>query len=202
MRKRFIILITVAVISASFYFGLQKVRADSVVDWGVLISKQNISISRKNNFILSKYQKEKNINWVITKIGLWTNQNLVLAGFEDSVQLCQKNVYQIGDIQTLCLSGFVGAHAENVVLIDLTKFQPIEFTDFVGKHFNIISDVPYFIFSNNEKQIFISDMRNYDKNPLSDSIRNYYSWDGQRFVFDKDENITYDGKNIIIEGAI
>ncbi len=187
-----------AVISASFYFGWQKVQADGSINYGALISQQKISVSKDENFILSKYKNGRDINWVLTKTGFWSNLNLTLVGFEDSIQLCQQNVYQISDVRALCLSGYAGAHAENVVLIDLARFEPVAFENGQTKSYNIVSDVPYFIFSNDNSESFITDMRNYDKNPLTDSIRSYYHWVGNIFIFDKEENITYDGNYKIL----
>lgn len=201
-KKLYITIILIAVISLSFYFGLQKVQADELDSFGTLISKQNISAITDNDYVLSKYRRDKETVWVLTKTGLWKNLNLELGGFEDLVELCRQNIYQIDDHGALCLKGFVGAHAENAVLIDLAKFQPIAFENEASKSYNIISDVPLFFFADDDAKLFISDMRNYDKNPLTDSIRGYYNWNGAEFIFDKQENITYDGKNIVTEGEL
>src|SRR3989344_119501 len=202
MKRRFIILILMAVISASFYIGVTQIQASEVNDFGTLFSKQDLSILTDHDYTLSRYKNGLDNVWILSKIGLWKNLNLSLSGFEDSVETCRQKVYQVGDVSLLCLKGDVGVHAQNLIMIDLIQFQPVSFQNDDGKYYSLISDVPFFYTENESLAILIADMRNYDKNPLADSIRNYYQWSGNGFIFDKQENITYDGKNTITEGAL
>jgi len=191
-----------AVISASFYIGVTQIQASEVNDFGTLFSKQDLSILTDHDYTLSRYKNGLDNVWILSKIGLWKNLNLSLSGFEDSVETCRQKVYQVGDVSLLCLKGDVGVHAQNLIMIDLIQFQPVSFQNDDGKYYSLISDVPFFYTENESLAILIADMRNYDKNPLADSIRNYYQWSGNGFIFDKQENITYDGKNTITEGAL
>ncbi|HLC43930.1 MAG TPA: hypothetical protein VJK08_02285 [Patescibacteria group bacterium] len=202
MKRRFIILILMAVISASFYIGVTQIQASEVNDFGTLFSKQDLSILTDHDYTLSRYKNGLDNVWILSKIGLWKNLNLSLSGFEDSVETCRQKIYQVGDVSLLCLKGDVGVHAQNLIMIDLIQFQPVSFQNDDGKYYSLISDVPFFYTENESLAILIADMRNYDKNPLADSIRNYYQWSGNGFIFDKQENITYDGKNTITEGAL
>ena len=191
-----------AVISASFYIGVTQIQASEVNDFGTLFSKQDLSILTDHDYTLSRYKNGLDNVWILSKIGLWKNLNLSLSGFEDSVETCRQKIYQVGDVSLLCLKGDVGVHAQNLIMIDLIQFQPVSFQNDDGKYYSLISDVPFFYTENESLAILIADMRNYDKNPLADSIRNYYQWSGNGFIFDKQENITYDGKNTITEGAL
>ena len=191
-----------AVISASFYIGVTQIQASEVNGFGTLFSKQDLSILTDHDYTLSRYKNGLDNVWILSKIGLWKNLNLSLSGFEDSVETCRQKIYQVGDVSLLCLKGDVGVHAQNLIMIDLIQFQPVSFQNDDGKYYSLISDVPFFYTENESLAILIADMRNYDKNPLADSIRNYYQWSGNGFIFDKQENITYDGKNTITEGAL
>lgn len=201
--KRGLITITVLIaVLSSFYFGVVRIYAYESGEFGRQIQIRNFSLSGQGNFSLTQFQKDKVKSWILTKYGLWSNININLIGFEDSVDLCRENIHKIDDTNILCLKGYVGAHAENIALVDLAKFQLVKFDDGVNTNYNVISDEPLFSWKESDPRKFVTDMRNYDKNPLSDSIRSYYRWDKDRFIFDKLNNITYDKKNIVIEGEL
>ena len=96
----------------------------------------------------------------------------------------------------LCLSGFVGAHSENIELISLDKFQPVLLYKDNQTESNVYSDVPKFEFNSIGSTVSLTiENRNYDKDPIADVIADNYIWHEGSFVFDKTELIRYDSGN-------
>jgi hypothetical protein len=82
-----------------------------------------------------------------------------------------------------------------LISFNQNRFLPIGFVDQSGMTSpNIFSDEPaiYLLdyYSNGHPSIIVGN-RDYDNNPLVDSIRSYYKNDGEKFVFDKAVNFTY-----------
>lgn len=194
MKKRLIIILIVIVSASVFVLEALKLRSGQTADFGELISTTELTLGDAGNYLLQKYQNGYDSIWILSESNFWQVKRLRIDGFEDLAAVCSRPTFQIDSKNFLCLSGYVGAHSENVVMVELNKFVPIAFADDENIGYNIISDAPYFVFNTASPRKLIVDMRNYDKNPLIDSIRSYYKWNGMRFVFDKSEEITYDEK--------
>lgn len=180
------------------FYVLNKFGANQV-DYGILLKQEKIAVMG-TAYELSKYGDDGSIRWTITKSDFWSRSVLEIDGFNNFVFGCEQQTLQIQESKLLCLKGEVGAHSMNIVLINLDTFAPIAFEGPEMTNFNIISDVPYYDFVS--PGTLTADSRNYDKNPLYDSVRTYYLWKDGHFRFDKSEDITYDEKNLLIQGEI
>jgi len=197
MKKRLIIILIVIVSASIFVLVALNLRSNQTADFGKLISTTTLTLDGNGEYLLQRYQNGYDSIWVLSESDFWQIKRLRVDGFEDLAAVCSQPTFQIGGTNIMCLRGYVGAHSENVVMINLDKFIPIEFADDENIDYNIISDAPYFVFDTALPGELAADMRNYDKNPLIDSIRSYFKWDGTKFAFDKSEEITYDEKDLI-----
>jgi len=127
---------------------------------------------------------------------LKTSKKVELSGFQDDVNLCDKKVYKISkDKEAVCFQGSVGVHSNNLELIEISSWQPVPFVIDNKKESNIVSDVPNVVLIEGDNLEIETDSRNYDTDPLSSALRAYFIYKDGEFVFDKNEDITYDLSN-------
>ncbi len=190
MNKTLKVVFLCAVIGlVSFYFTQNSKEMSQLGD---VLSSKNLDLGLDQKYELSRREIDGQGRWFLTKKGTWTNKNIELVGFESDASLCARKIYEINQQKFVCFRGLVGVHSENYVLVSLDKFRPIDFVQSGLIDPNIYSDVPSAGISQN---IFLIDQRDYDRDPISDSIRYKFTFDGSAFVFDKKINITYDGEN-------
>lgn len=168
-----------------------------------LINTNKISVilnGKSLNFHLLTYKTNDQIEHdLVYNKNFFTKTKVKLTGFEDSVELCQNNTINLGGVfgDVICLTHDVGAHSQNLEFIRFQNNQlnPIDFIDQSGQESpNIFSDEPAIYFNDYNGDDYLDVIvlnRDYDNNPLVDSIKNYYKNDGGKFVFDKALNFTY-----------
>lgn len=131
------------------------------------------------------------------RYGFLKKETLDLSGFEDMVVPCENKTVNLGDDigDVICLTGEVGAHSQNVLLIKLNDNTPqsIKFINDGQASENITSDVPNIIIMDYNKGVkaIAVDNRDYSTDPLSMVIRDYYVPSEKGFVFDKSINMKY-----------
>jgi len=202
MHRKIIFSMIVVISAAIFILAALKVRANQTDKYGQLVISELIDLKDGEHYVAQKFQNGLNIEWLLTKSDLAHVYRLRLAGFDDSVATCSRPEFHLSSRNFLCLKGYVGAHSENRVFVDLENFTTVRFVDAENANNFLVSDAPNFIFDPYKPQNIAADMRNYDKNPLTDSIRSHYKWDGEKFIFDKNEMITYDEDYKLIQGEI
>lgn len=185
---------------AVFFVGVfifrSSISADSAL--GKPVSTKNIKITINNKsetFILEKYSSDKTSQYYIVKKDFFGKREaFLLSGFEDEIVNCDQSSGKISN--AICLVGAVGVHSQNVQLVGFKDghFSKISFIGNGESSDSAVTDVPKFAFSdlNNDGNIdLMLDQRDYDTDPLTNSIRNRYYRDGTNFIFDGSENIPY-----------
>ena len=163
-----------------------------------LLSSKDIEVTiggRSEKFSIDKYQNNSEYQYFLVKKNLFGSKNKIkLSGFENELLLCEQKVIKLqNNEEAICLVGDVGAHSQNVQIIEYSngRFAVIPFLRESTSE-NITTDVPLFHFDeDSEKTKLIIDQRNYDLNPLNSAIRSFYEISDKGFVFDEEENITY-----------
>lgn len=169
------------------------------VSWQTKLAEDINGDGKVEEIYLTSYNNGNTKSSVISaRVNLFQSREKDLAGFEEDLAFCpNKKYFKMADGDTaLCLFGEVGVHSENIQIIRLRDFLTVEFIDARGNHRqNMTSDVPYFDFNfaglENFKIFF--DNRDYDKNPLVDSIRTGYYLDNNAFRYNGSENLTLEG---------
>lgn len=154
---------------------------------------------KKWSIALLNYNKDNNHEYYISyKKSFFESKKIRIDGFEDNISLCNQSVVHLEEGDAICLTGNVGVHGQNLVLLlaKSNELYPVQFTDQQkNSQNNLISDQPNIIikdFKNDNLLEIAAENRDYDKDPLVDVIRTYYRQDGGRFVFDSAVNIQYD----------
>lgn len=157
-----------------------------------------------NNFnekvSLVKYNDNSKADFVLNVVDKNNkNHSITLDGFESETSFCRNNEkIQIGQKTFICISGYVGAHSQNIQLISFEdgKLTAATFVDNDSSQNRVSSDAPNFGFINSgEKTGIYIDNRNYDKDPTLDIIRSYYYFKEDAFVFDHSEEINYSNES-------
>lgn len=163
-------------------------------------SSRNISLiieNKKVSFALNRYNNNGKIEYALsTKKIIGQKSSVKLAGFESTVSLCKDNPIKLQKGYAICLIGNVGAHSQNLELVQYFdhNLTDIKVTNGDSIESNVVSDVPSFSFTDKNNDSFldlIADQRDYDTDPLNNSIRSNYLSSESGFVFDGKENITY-----------
>lgn len=189
----------IAILAGSFWyiFSNQTIKADSN---SILINEQKIMTTingKPEEVALQTYQLTNNSyqSYLIAKHFL-TNEVLKLNGFEKNVSLCPKNLFSNIELKNqLCLIGEVGVHSENLEIIDYSN-NKLKITTFKinnRSQESIASDVPmfkFFDYNNDNLADLIVYQRDYENDPLVDSVEYYYYGTKNNFVFDTDKNIS------------
>jgi len=165
---------------------------------GKPVSSKKVEVTineHSEKFSIEKYQNNNEYQYFLVKNNLFGSKHKIkLSGFEEEILLCKQKVVKLqNDNEAICLMGNVGVHSQNIQVIKYldNHFSIIPFVRESTSE-NITTDVPYFHFSeDNGKTKLIIDQRNYDLNPLTSSIRSSYEISDKGFVFDGEENITY-----------
>lgn len=189
-QKQFIFWFILVVIAGTVFF-VSTAHADLNI-LGDKISEQKLGQGQHGELIISERIRDGRKFWLLTEAQVWKTKSTELVGFEDELKPCRSKKYVFGDQTFYCFRGFVGAHSENYVLVNTTTLESVKFKNSANSDQNIYSDVPS---AKIEGQSFIIDQRNYDLDPVSNSIRYYYNYAGDQFVFDKKMNIKYDEVN-------
>lgn len=183
-----------------YYFIHGRIFADS--PYGTEINRQSRdwdlnSDGMKESISVIKYQSGSKNNFILALVTNNKNYSLSLTGFEDEISFCPNNeLVSVGREQIVCLSGYVGVHSENIQLIkfDGTNLNPVHFINNGSDENNIYSDAPIFGFAdtNNDNLVdFYVDNRDYDNNPVLDTLRSYYYFIDGAFRFNNVESIHY-----------
>ncbi len=156
---------------------------------------------KKTSFTLLKYKNENTdgFDFVLSKKNMIGGGTLLkLTGFEDDLDLCKDQIIKLANNagSAICLVGDAGVHSQNIELVRYAdgKLSNIKFSGGDTSGNNIFTDVPNLSFIDRNNDGFLDlfvDGRNYDKDPITESVRSYYKNDGLEFIFDGTENITY-----------
>lgn len=194
-RAKILLILTLAVLvfGAIFYFyKYSKIKADS--DLGFLKSEKNFDLvlDEKNiKFAIKSYKNDEITTSYLFFSNVFKIKRVQLVGFEDDINLCGNPVIKLGGKDAICLVGDVGAHSQNIALVN-NGISLVEILEENSNLKNVITDSPnYFFLDYNEDSELdlIIDNRDYEKDPLVNAIRKYYRWAGSGFVFDKVEDI-------------
>ncbi|MCL5410476.1 MAG: hypothetical protein M1324_01325 [Patescibacteria group bacterium] len=159
------------------------------------ISAKNVSAKitgKEEKFSIEKYKTGEDYQYFLTKNSLFSQKKKIkLSGFEDNISICGK---ESGVDNAICLIGDVGVHSQNIELIKYSggNFSVLPFFRDGTSNNNITSDVPRYDFLNKDGNTFlIVDQRDYEKDPISQAIRDSYKSTESGLNFDGAENITY-----------
>lgn len=153
-------------------------------------------------------KKDYNSFYLDVKKSLFENYSSVLSGFEKEISFCPEVITSKDGFPNLfCITGYVGAHSQNTQLFSLQNEQliTIKFSRDTELSNSISSDLPNFSFnleSNSGKLEFYIDNRNYNKNPLVDIKRNYYYFNNNLMIFDREQDMEYNGTSFENVGQI
>jgi len=129
----------------------------------------NINVS-KNGEVFSFVLEVKNGRKLLSRIDL--------SGFENIIGYCETPVLNLSDgKKAICVSGYVGAHSENLQIIKFDgKLTPIPFNQEGSPILNMVTDTPHYILieKNGIFEGIEIDSRNYDKDPVVDIRRSRY----------------------------
>lgn len=185
-----------AIFCVSYFLFRSRISADS--DLGKLNSKKEIVLEmngKQEKFELRQYRRKDQILNYLFKKSFYKTGNILLPGFEDEVTLCEENVIKTDGKDLICFIGDVGVHSKNLVLVNYSK-QKMRLINFSGNELsqNLTSDVPFFQFNKDENgnlKTLYCDNRDYDKDPIENSLRDIYKIEDGSFIFDKEEEVTY-----------
>lgn len=150
---------------------------------------------RSEKFFIEQYKSNDDYQYFLVRKNFFGSKDRIkLSGFENEVSLCEQKMIRLqSNDEAICLVGDVGVHSRNVQVIKYLDghFSVVSFSKESTSE-NITTDVPYFHFNeDNGKTKLIIDQRNYDLDPLNSAIRSSYKISDKGFVFDEEENITY-----------
>ncbi len=122
-----------------------------------------------------------------------------LSNFRENANFCPVSIFSPSTAQAdlICVTGDAGVHSQQIEIFryEGKGISPLQFTDNSNvKTDTLVSDAPKFQLSdyNNDGKVdVISENRNYDKNPVMDVVRYYYKYESSKFVFDKQEKVSY-----------
>jgi hypothetical protein len=156
---------------------------------------------KKTSFTLLKYKNENTdgFDFILSKKNMiGGSTSLKLTGFENDLNLCEEGNIKLADNSgyAVCLIGDAGVHSQNILLVKYFggKLSNIKISGGETSGDNISSDVPNYNFVDRNDDGFLDlavDLRNYDGDPIMESVRSYYKNSGSEFNFDGKENITY-----------
>ncbi len=198
-------LFSFSVLSAAWYYlGQNGVGASELEsEWGKPVwqtSKNwDIDFDGKEEYLeLASYKKDDvHISYLITKKGFMSYKNIELSGFEEDLAFCPLPSFSDASSNYyLCIFGEVGAHSQNIQILQWPGLTSVNFEKGGVVSPNMISDLPNFDFdySNREKTAMFFDYRNYNLDPLKDVIREHYTLDSRQiFRYDGVEMINAEG---------
>lgn len=176
-----------------FVYNQNGIKADS--ELGILKSEKEFNIFLKNKnvkFSIKSYFKNgSNKNYLFSEASLFKVKKIELLGFEEDVNLCSKSTLELGREEGICLVGDVGAHSQNIAFLN-TNMSLLKIHEAGNELYSIVSDLPSYQitdYNSDGSDDLIIYNRDYDKNPLVDSIKSYYLWAGDGYAFDKAENV-------------
>lgn len=162
-----------------------------------LVSSREIKIDSNadsDTFLIQKFESSEGQAryFFRTKKYIFNKNEIEMNGFEDEVANCKQFELFLGEehMKTLCFTGNVGVHSQNLVLIGIDNNKPkiINFIIDQEKEPNIFSDVPKIIFSDYDgdqiKELIVEN-RNYESDPINSVTKNYFRYSGSEFVFDR-----------------
>ena len=156
----------------------------------------NIELGDKfSKFKIETYSDAEGFSSYIIKKNFAHIEKLKLTGFEHDINFHKERSANIDNNELLLLFGDVGVHAQNIQIVKVFdgKMKIVKIEENKNLLDNTISDVPSFAVVDDMKTLTI-DLRDYDKDPTMFSKRNFYKWQGGRFVFDKVEDFSYNGE--------
>ena len=204
IRTRAIYLSVLAVIFL-FLFGIViyylihgRIFADS--PYGTETERQNRSWDvdsdgNKEAVSAIKYRSDSKTNFILAVTDNNKNYSLNLTGFESEISFCKDNeLVTIEQNKIICISGYVGVHSENIQLIvfDGSNLKPMLFVNNGSEENRITSDAPNFGFTDvnndNSSELYV-DNRDYEKDPVLDTLRSYYYFINGAFRYNNVESI-------------
>jgi len=133
--------------------------------------------------ILSKYG-ERNNHYKLEIIPLFGKiTSIELPGFEKEVILSQSE--KVGDSDFLFFTGAVGAHSENMVVIKINNpdLAIIQFGKDDQRDLSLVSDWPKFNVQSQSSLDISAFYRDYEKDPLTNSLEKRYHLENNYFLF-------------------
>ena len=173
------------------FLNRNNIKADS--DLGTFKSEKEFNLilnNKKFRFTVKSYSKNGNDNNYLFQRDFFRIKQTQLFGFEDEYNLCSKPTLKLKDKEIICLVGDVGVHSQAISLVrqDLSL---VKINNNVSTNY-LTSDVPNYQiqdYNNDSYDDLIVDDRDYDKNPMIDVVRRYYSGGPTSFIFDKEERV-------------
>lgn len=183
----------ILVIGGAFlFYNKSIIKADS--ELGVFKSEKEFGFelnNKKFKFRIKSYSKDGlNKNYIIRSSFFKTKQ-VELLGFEDDYNLCSKPTIKLKDKEIICLLGDVGVHSQVVSFIN-QDLSNVAINDNGAIKYSLTTDTPSYQildYNNDGYDDLIIDNRDYDKNPLVNIHRAYYSSTNNGFIFDKVERV-------------
>ena len=187
----FLIVFSITVcVTAVYLYG--RISADEDNPNGTLTTLETIKVDfygdgREETVELEKYQSRGVSTFYIKVdkpvIGFELKK---LSGFEDDVKFCpQQMINASGSQKLICLFGDVGVHSQNIQLISYESgIKIIPFVDGERSLLSVYTDAPKFDIKNAASEraaaVCLFD-RDYDKDPLIDTIEICYYFSGESF---------------------
>jgi hypothetical protein len=174
------------------YFNKNSIRADSNLGTFKSEKKFNLILNNKNfKFIIKSYSSGGvSRNYLIID-NIFKIKQVQLLGYEDDFNLCNRPIIKLRKEELICLIGDVGVHSQTIAFFNKNLNQ-IEINKKDDNSRYLVTDIPSYQIQDYNSDGFddlIVEDRNYDKNPIVDIIRKYYSGRSDNFVFDKEEYI-------------
>lgn len=164
-----IVATVLAFVFIALYF-IDKVFADDTYQMG----RESYEIIQKidNRFIVGKDSDGK---YSILDLNLWNKKKYDLSEIIDEIEILDF------DDRYICITGVVGVHAKELIVIEKKTFEPVQILDDLV----IISDAPKFELFNCEKIDkckVAAYNRDYDKDPLVDMTSVIYYYKDGEFI--------------------
>jgi len=133
--------------------------------------------------------------YLVKNKSFFNKAQLKLSGFENEVLFCPDfSTLKLND-DVVCLTGFVGAHSQNLQLVSIKDgdLGTVSFLTNGGNEAeNIMSDLPKMrVIDYNEdgKDDIMVYNRNYDKDPLANSIVGTFEYEEGKYKFVEEREI-------------
>jgi hypothetical protein len=196
-KALFVLIILALAVSLSAVYLYGRISADESVPEGKVISSKTTDLDldgdgKKENIQINKYQNGESFDFYLQiKKPFYSYEMQRLSGFEEEADFCENPTIDIGGGERLlCITGYVGVHSQNIQFIGYDgNIKIIPFIKDDKALLSVYSDAPKFEITdeNSGQSAKICLMnRNYDMDPLIDTIRECYYFSGERFIYKED----------------
>lgn len=196
-KALFALIFLALAVSLSVVYLYGRISADESVPEGKVISSKTADLDldgdgKKENIQINKYQNGRRLDFYLQiKQPFYGYEMQRLSGFEEEADFCENPTIDIGsDKKLLCITGFVGVHSQNIQFIRYKgSIEIISFEKDDEALLSVYTDAPIFETTdeNSGQSAKICLMnRNYDMDPLVDTIRECYYFSGERFIYKED----------------